>query len=83
MGLYGLRVTVGSTWRFVADDRTCADMDVSAYRRRIDELKSPTHDPQDYGLPWYPYRSNLWRYMYSANYRNTRSVDLVHTLIPT
>ena len=83
MVLQGLRVSVGSTWRFVADDKTCADIDVSAYRRRIDELKSPTPAPQDFGLPWPRYRSNLWRYMYSADYRNTRSVDLVGTLLPT
>ena len=83
MVLQGLRVSVGSTWRFVADDKTCADVDVSAYRRRIDELKSPTLGPRDFDLPWPPYRSNLWRHMYSADYRNTRSVDLVSTLLPT
>jgi hypothetical protein len=82
MALKGLRVSVGSTWRFVADDKTCADVDVSAYRRRIDELKSPSPAPHDFGLPWPRYRSNLWRFMYSADYRNTRSIDLVGTLLP-
>lgn len=81
MGLHSVRVSVGRTWRFVADGSTCADVDVSAYRRRIDELKSPT--TKDFVLPWPPYRSHVWQYLYGADYRNTPSYVEVTTLLPT
>jgi hypothetical protein len=81
VGLHSVRVSVGRTWRFVADGRTCADVDATAYRRQIDELKSPA--AQGFVLPWPTYRSHVWRYMYSADYRNTRSAVQVSTLMPT
>jgi hypothetical protein len=83
VGITGVRVTVGRTWRFDAGGSTCADVDPSAYRRRFDELKSPAPREADFGLPWPPYRSNVWRYLYSPEYQNTSSGDLVATLLPT
>lgn len=83
MGLHSLRVSVGRTWRFLADDRRRADVDVdvSAYRRRIDVLKSPTSEA--FVLPWPPYRSHVWRYLYGGDYRNASSFVQVSTLLPT
>lgn len=83
MDLVGARLTVGRTWRFEAGGATCADDDPGLYRHRIDTLKSPGPHAEAFGLPWPPYRSNLWRYLYSPEYQNTPSRDLVATLLPT
>ncbi|KQY44347.1 hypothetical protein [Cellulomonas sp. Root137] len=66
----------------MAADKTCSDVDLAVYRRRFDELKSPS-PVIGFGLPWPRYPSHVWRYVYSPEYQNTPSRDLVSTLLPT
>jgi hypothetical protein len=76
-----VRMSVGRTWRFVADTAACVANDLTRYRRQIDELKGKA-GAADFGLPWPAYRSRLWTYMLNGTYQDTQSRVLVATLLP-
>jgi hypothetical protein len=79
--LQSVQVSVGRTWRLVADDLATVSVDQTDYRDTIDALKSGA-EPGDFKLPWPAYRSRLWKYMYNGSYQNTNSRVLVATLLP-
>lgn len=81
MTLQAVRLSIGRTWRFVTAESACVDDDLSAYRNRVDALKSGEVSA-DYELPWPPYRSRFWAYMFNPSYRETRSATQVAALLP-
>lgn len=78
--LQSVRISVGRTWRLVTDAGTSVSVDKTGYRESINALKNG--ESRTYELPWPPYRSRLWTYMYNGNYQNTASGALVATLLP-
>jgi hypothetical protein len=80
--LQDLRISVGHTWRFATPEGvTTVSEDLGGYRAHIDQLKNnPAADA--FGLPWPPYRSTLWAYMFGDGYRDTPSYTLVGGLLP-
>lgn len=80
--LQDLRVSVGRTWRFVTPggDPTVSE-DLSGYRRRIGQLKNASAG-NGFRLPWPPYRSKLWEYLFGLDYSSTKTSRLVAGLLP-
>ena len=81
MKIQDVRVTVGRTWRFASDARGCVDVNTSAYRRQLDQLKGAP-GAGGFSLPWPNYPSHLWQYMLAPDYRAVATPRLVAALLP-
>jgi hypothetical protein len=80
--LQDMRVSIGRTWRFVTPaGAVTVAQDLAGYRHHLDDLKSRPFE-RGFGLPWPPYRSTLWGYIFGEAYRNTRTKLLVAALLP-
>jgi hypothetical protein len=77
-----VRVSVARTWRFATSAGSAAvATDGTGYRQQLNTLKSGS-PITGFGLPWPPYRSTLWAYLFGDAYQNTRTRLLVGALLP-
>jgi hypothetical protein len=79
-----VRVSVGNTWsaRNADDAEATVALDLTGYRDRLNQLKSEQQSDYAFGLPWPPYPSTLWKWMFGGRYDNIASRDLVAALLP-